>query len=129
MMERVRGYKYMFVVTDRFSRWAEASPTKGPDAESAKTMKVALKILCIKQMFGCVYHPQSQGVVERGNGTLQAKLAKIKADSGGTLMGGYISRHLRNPELGVVPRLCRKGASRWTPARFDLSLVASSFLP
>ncbi|RCU35120.1 hypothetical protein DVA81_17895, partial [Acinetobacter baumannii] len=47
----------------------------------AETIKKALKMLGIKQKFRCVYHPQSQRVVERANGMLKAKLAKIRADS------------------------------------------------
>lgn len=45
------------------------------------TMRIALKMLIIKQKLGCVYHPQLQGMVERANGMLKAKLAKIGADS------------------------------------------------
>ena len=109
MTERVKGFRYLLVVVDRFSRWVEAVPTKGPDCRSAAKflckevfprfglpdcissdnrpsfvadmMKVSMKMLGIKQMFGCVYHPQSQRVVEHANGTLKAKLAKIMAGS------------------------------------------------
>jgi len=46
---------------------------------------LAFKILGIKQKYGCVYHPQSQGSVERANGVLKTKIAKIMADCNGKL--------------------------------------------
>lgn len=47
----------------------------------SRVIKTVMSMLGVKQKFGCVHHPQSQGAVERANGTLKAKLAKIIADS------------------------------------------------
>ncbi|XP_029923607.1 uncharacterized protein LOC115370641 [Myripristis murdjan] len=108
MTQRIGKLRYVLVVVCRFSWWIEASPTSSPDASSvakflcrevfprfgipdtlssdkgphfvAATFQATLKMLGIKQKFGCVYHPQSQGQVERANKTLKEKLAKILAD-------------------------------------------------
>lgn len=42
-------------------------------------VKLVLQALKVKQRCGCVYHPRSQGVVERINRTLKAKLNNIRA--------------------------------------------------
>lgn len=42
-----------------------------------KTVKGIHQKLGIRQRLGCVYHPQSQGMVERVNGVLKAKITKI----------------------------------------------------
>ncbi|XP_030580076.1 uncharacterized protein LOC115776499 [Archocentrus centrarchus] len=105
MIKPVEGKRYMLVVVDRFSRWPEACPTKRKDAQSVanflckevisrwgfpdriasdngkefvdKTVKLILKKLGIKQRFGAVYHPQSQGICERMNGVLKNRVVKI----------------------------------------------------
>ncbi|KAI5617727.1 hypothetical protein C0J50_22731, partial [Silurus asotus] len=73
MQDRVSGKRYILVVVDRFSRWVEAVATADNKA------KTVIKFLCVKHKLGCVYHPQSQGMVERANGTIKAKVAKICA--------------------------------------------------
>ncbi|XP_039599195.1 uncharacterized protein LOC120522074 [Polypterus senegalus] len=47
-----------------------------------KTIKKVLQMLGIKQRLGCVYHSQSQGMVERANRILKNKIAKVCADTG-----------------------------------------------
>lgn len=43
------------------------------------------KGLGIQQEYECVYHPQSQGSLERANGVLKTIIAKIMANSNGRL--------------------------------------------
>ncbi|KAI5609483.1 hypothetical protein C0J50_9477 [Silurus asotus] len=105
MQDRVSGKRYILVVIDRFSRWVKAVATADNKAKTVikflcreviprfgipdqvqsdngphfanVLMKELWKALGVKHKLGCVYHPQSQGMVERANGTIKAKVAKI----------------------------------------------------
>ena len=92
MIKPIRGKRYMLVIIDRFSRCVEAIPSVdqgsgtvvkflsteviprfgipseiSSDNGSAfiqKVVKTIIQQLRMKQRLGCVYHPQSQGMVE-----------------------------------------------------------------
>ncbi len=109
MITRVQGKQYLLVIVDYFTGWPEAYPTGREDSTSVikclinhyiphhgfprrirsdngthfknEHLKVVEQTLGLTHAFGAVYHPQSQGKVERMNLTLKLKLAKICAQT------------------------------------------------
>ncbi|XP_048853493.1 uncharacterized protein LOC125721578 [Brienomyrus brachyistius] len=109
MIIPVRGMRYVLMCVDAFSGWPEAWPTRREDGASvvkflvnhyipkhgfpervrsdngshfkSEDLQKAERALGLKHAFGTVYHPQSQGKVERMNQTVKQKLAKICAQT------------------------------------------------
>ncbi|MCP4240224.1 MAG: DDE-type integrase/transposase/recombinase [bacterium] len=109
MTETASGNRYLLVFTEYFTRYADAWPLRETRAETlartfvdevisryglpcrlltdngsnftAKFMASVCALLKIRRAFTTTYHPQTDGVVERFNGTLKAVLRKyISAD-------------------------------------------------
>ncbi|XP_053904103.1 protein NYNRIN-like [Malaclemys terrapin pileata] len=103
------GYEYVLVLVDVFSNWVEAFPCRKADARTVVKLLLKdfvprfgipvsinsdrgthftgqiVKELCAalqtQHNLHCPHHPQSAGTVERQNGILKNKLAKICAET------------------------------------------------
>ncbi|XP_028277990.1 uncharacterized protein LOC114446543 [Parambassis ranga] len=109
MVEKHQGYQYLLVAVDSFTGWPEAWPAKKEDSATvikclinyyipqhgfperirsdngshfkSSDLEKVEQALGLKHRYGTVYHPQSQGKVERMNQNLKQKLAKICAQT------------------------------------------------
>ncbi|XP_068162216.1 uncharacterized protein [Antennarius striatus] len=109
MIQSVNGYRYLLVIVDSFSGWPEAYPCRAETAASVvkhlvnhyipthgfprkirsdngthfknKHLQQVESMLGLRHTFGAVYHPQSQGKVERMNRNIKEKLSKSMASS------------------------------------------------
>ena len=99
------GYRYIALVVDYFTKWAEAIPLRNQEAPTvarafvesvvlrlgapatlhsdqgrnfqSSVFREMLALLEIKQTRTCAFRPQSDGLVERCNRTLEALLATV----------------------------------------------------
>lgn len=128
MITSVRGYRYVLMCVDVYTGWPEAYPTKREDSKSVikflvnhykpqhgfpervrsdkgthfknQDLRKVEEMLGLQHKFGTVYHPQSQGKVERINQTIKNKLAKICAQTklaGCFTISTYDRSELREP--------------------------------
>ncbi|XP_047444504.1 uncharacterized protein LOC125010167 [Mugil cephalus] len=109
MINPVRGYRYLLMCVDAYTGWPEAWPAKREDSKTVikflinhyipqhgfperirsdngthfknQDLQQVEQMLGLQHKFGTVYHPQSQGKVERMNQSVKNKLAKICAQT------------------------------------------------
>ncbi|XP_029685830.1 uncharacterized protein K02A2.6-like [Takifugu rubripes] len=142
MGDRAMGKHYLLVIVDTCSGWPEAYPTAKEDVAAVKKALVNHFIpthgfprtirsnngshfknkhlrevetaMGIKHKFGTVYHPQSQGKVERMNSNIKTKLAKIMKETGlnwveALLLALMTIRHTVNRATGFTPFVLHHG--------------------
>ncbi|KAL1250521.1 hypothetical protein QQF64_018317 [Cirrhinus molitorella] len=69
------GYQYICVMVDYFTKWCEAFPRKTKSAEEINLG--VCETLGIKRSLCSPYHPQTNGLIEKLNGTIQKCLSKL----------------------------------------------------
>ena len=142
------GYKYLFTVIDRFTRWPAAYPLKEMDAAScahALTLWIAefgvpsdissdrgaqftgelwrnlSQLLGYRLHYTTAYHPQANGIVERFHRTLKASLMARFTGETWSKQLPWILLGLRStpkPELGATPAELVYGTTLALPAEF-----------
>ena len=71
-----RGNRFVVVAIEYFTRWIEAKPLTNEKQFDSDNFKEFCKSIGTKVAFTLVYHPESNGAVERANRVIFSVIAK-----------------------------------------------------
>ena len=158
----VQGNQYILVMSDHYTKWVEAAPIPNQRAETvaqefvkevisrhgvakkvltdqggnlkSDLMKKVFEVMGIEKLRTSVYHPQTDGQVERFNRTLKALLMSFVNDRHNDWdlhlpIALFAYRNSRHTSTGVSPFLAVHGKEARMPLDFILNESSTHVMP